>query len=62
LKIVRVPSSLRGPAAWRVAAWNLGANAKPMPATSIDRVIAAGSLSIAMPSASSTSAEPQRED
>jgi hypothetical protein len=62
LKIVRVPSSLRGPAAWRVAAWNFGANAKPMFATSMHRVICAGSASIATPSRSSTSAEPQRDD
>ena len=58
LKMVRVPSSTRGPAAWRIEAWWRGAIRKTMPASAST----AGSRSIGtssvMPSAASASAAP----
>ena len=59
LKAVRTPSSRRGASAWRVEAWNLGANRNVQPtASSADCTVAVGA-SIRTPSASSTSALPQ---
>ena len=61
LKIVRVPSSRRTGAAWRIAGWCDGANMKPKPRRSIDSAIRSGGCSSVNPSASSTSAEPDAE-
>src|SRR3954452_6135291 len=60
LKIVRTPSSLRTGTTWRIAWWWWGANMKPKPHSSMQAATAAGSRSIRAPSASSTSAEPDR--
>ena len=60
--MVRVPSSRRGPPAWRVAAWNTGANMKPMRASLRHRSTTSTGASMTTPRASSTSAEPARDD
>ncbi len=56
---MRTPISLRGPTAWRVAAWKRGANRKVQPTSSSAFCTVAVGASIRIPSASSTSAEPQ---
>ncbi len=53
-----MPSSRRGPSAWRVARWCAGANRKPKPTASMQRAMASGGSSMRTPSASSTSALP----
>src|SRR4051812_46212774 len=60
LKIVRTASSLRTGTTKRVAPWCAGANMKPKPTSRMQRATAAGSRSMRTPSASSTSAEPDR--
>ena len=60
LKIVRTASSLRTGTTKRVAPWCAGANMKPKPTSSMQRATASGARSIRTPSASSTSAEPDR--
>ena len=60
LKIVRTASSLRTGTTKRVAPWWAGANMKPKPASSMQRATSPGPRSIRTPSASSTSAEPDR--
>src|SRR5919204_362553 len=60
LKIVRPASSRRTGTTKRVAWWWVGANMKPKPASSMQRATASGPRSIRAPSASSTSAEPDR--
>src|SRR4051794_29235661 len=60
LKIVRTASSFRTGTTKRVAPWWAGANMNPKPACSMQRATASGSRSIRTPSASSTSAEPDR--
>ena len=62
LKIVRVPSSTRAPATWRMAPWWRGAIMKPIPAPRIERSTSATSASMLTPSAVRTSAEPARDD
>ncbi len=60
--MVRVPSSTRGPAAWRIEGWWRGANRNTQLAArrmSGSRAIGASTLT---PSAASTSAPPVRED
>ena len=60
LKIVRTASSLRTGTTKRVAPWWAGANMKPKPTSAMQRATASGLRSIRTPSASSTSAEPDR--
>src|SRR5918994_23175 len=60
LKIVRTASSLRTGTTKRVAPWWAGANMNPKPACSMQRATASGARSIRTPSASRTSAEPDR--
>ena len=62
LKIVRVPSSTRAPATWRMAPWWRGAIMKPIPAPRIERSTSATSASMLTPSAVRMSAEPARDD
>src|SRR6516162_9581219 len=62
LKIVRVPSSTRAGATWRVALWWRGAIRKPRPISHRQRRTIAKSASILTPSAVSTSADPDREE
>src|SRR3954470_750797 len=60
LKIVRTASSLRTGITNRVAPWWAGANMNPKPTSLIHRATASGLRSIRTPSASRTSAEPDR--
>ena len=60
--MVRVPSSTRGPAAWRSAAWWRGAMRNTMPARSSTAGSRSSGTSVFTPSAASTSAAPERED
>src|SRR5690349_11132069 len=60
LKIVRTASSLRTGTTKRVAPWCAGANMKPKPTSLMQRATASGLRSMRTPSASSTSAEPER--
>src|SRR4051794_18573324 len=60
LKIVRTASSLRTGTTKRVAPWWAGANMNPKPTCSMQRATASGVRSMRTPSASSTSAEPER--
>ena len=62
LKIVRIPSSLRGPIACRIAEWWAGANINPTPRVSIQDLTWVASRSIRTPAASSTSADPDFEE
>ena len=62
LNTVRVASSRRTGAAWRIAGWCACAKRKPKPSSSIDRSIFSGGSSSRKPSASSTSAEPVCDD
>ena len=62
LNTVRVASSRRTGAAWRIAGWCACAKRKPKPSSSIDRSILSGGSSSWKPSASSTSAEPVCDD
>ena len=62
LKVVGTPSSLRAGPAKRMAAWNFCAKQNAMPASSMQRTTPAGPRSIATPSSSSRSAEPQADD
>src|SRR6266545_3445097 len=59
LKAVRIPSSFRGPTAWRVEAWKPGAKRKVQPTSSRQRWTTSTGASIRTSSASSTSALPQ---
>src|SRR6185503_11835492 len=62
LNTVRTPSSrLTGPA-WRMAGWWAWANMNPNPTSSMQSATSAGARSIRTPSASSTSADPLRDD
>src|SRR4051812_27630644 len=60
LKMVRTASSLRTGTTCRVAPWCAGANMKPNPASRMHSATAAGGRSMRTPSASSTSAEPDK--
>ena len=60
LKIVRTASSLRTGTTKRVAPWWAGANMNPNPTSLMQRATASGLRSMRTPSASSTSAEPDR--
>ena len=60
--MVRVPSSTRGPAAWRVDGWWRGANRKTQLAARRMLGSSAIGASTLTPSAASTSAPPVRED
>src|SRR5215211_6575434 len=60
LKIVRTASDRRTGMTWRVAPWWAGANMKPKPTSSRLRPTCSGVRSIRTPSASRTSAEPDR--
>ena len=60
LKTVRTASALRTGTTCRIAWWWSGANMKPKPAPSMQSATCSGPRSIRAPSASSTSAEPQR--
>ncbi len=51
---------MRTATTWRIARWWWGANMNPKPTASMHSATAAGSRSIRAPSASSTSAEPER--
>ena len=62
LKIVRVPSSTRVGATWRVALWWRGAIRKPMPNSHRQARTIERSASMLTPSAVSTSAEPDFDD
>ena len=62
LKIVRVPSSTRGPAAWRIEGWWRGANRKAQFAARRISGSRSSGTSTFTPSAASTSAPPVRED
>ena len=60
---MRVPSSTRGPATWRMAPWWRGAIMKPIFAgLASASSITATSASTLTPSAVSTSEEPEREE
>ena len=59
---MRTPSSRRTGAACRMAGWCAGANRKPMPTRSITAATRPGGTLLVTPSASSTSALPQREE
>ena len=61
LNAVRTPISRRVGPAWRIAGWNDGANRNAKPSSRIARPAESASWSIRMPSASSTSAEPDLE-
>ena len=62
LNTVRTPSSrLTGPA-WRMAGWWAWANMNPNPTSSMQSATSAGARSMRTPSASSTSADPLRDD
>ena len=56
-----MPSSWRTGATWRIAGWWARANMNPKPSSSIERAIRSGDCSSAMPSSSSTSADPAAE-
>ena len=58
LNTVRIPISLRGGPANRMAGWNAGANMKPTPTSRRHRSTLSGPRSILTPAASSTSALP----
>jgi len=58
LKIVRIPSSLRGPMTAFIAGWKTGASMNPIPSVSIASSTAGGSASTSAPATSSTSALP----
>ncbi len=60
LKIVRTASSFRTPATCFIAGWWLGANMNPNPTSSMQRATSRGPRSMRAPSASSTSADPDR--
>src|SRR3954463_6699532 len=60
LKIVRTASSLRTGTTKRVAPWWAGANMKPKPTSLMHRATSGGLRSMRTPSASSTSADPDR--
>ncbi len=62
LKAVRMPSSLRGAAAWRIAGWKAGAKRKAIPTSSTQLRTPSGLRATATPSSSRTSALPQRLD
>jgi hypothetical protein len=62
LKMVRVPSSTRGPATCRMAPWWRGAIMNPIPASRIACSTTGNSASMFTPSCARTSAEPDRED
>jgi len=62
LKIVRIPSSLRGPMTAFIAGWKTGASMNPIPSVSIASSTAGGSASTSAPATSSTSALPDEED
>ncbi len=59
---MRVPSSTRTGATWRMEAWWVGANMKPTPASAMQAVTLAGSSPTFTPSAVRTSAAPEREE
>ena len=61
LKIVRVPSSTRGPAAWRIDGWWRGANRKAQSAARRMSGSRSSGTSTLTPSAASTSAPPVRD-
>ena len=60
LKAVRTPSARRAAAACFIEGWNVGAKKNPMPASSSDCSTAAGGHATVTPSASNTSALPER--
>ena len=62
LKMVRRPSSTRGPATWRMALWWRGAIRKPMPASRMECSTSARSASRLTPNAASTSAAPHFDE
>ncbi len=62
LKVVAMPSSRRGTAAWRMAGWKAAEKQKVIPASSATSATRAGVRSRRMPSASSTSAEPDCDE
>ena len=62
LKVVAMPSSRRGTAAWRIAGWKAAEKQNVMPASSATSATRAGGRSSRMPSASRTSAEPDCDD
>ena len=62
LNAVGTPSSRRVGITWRMAGWYRGAKQNPIPTSSIQRATEAGGRAICTPRASSTSAEPVREE
>ena len=62
LKMVRQPSSLRGPMACFMAPWWAGANMKPTPISSTQRATSSGFMLRLMPSFSNRSALPLFEE
>ena len=61
LNAVRTPISRRVGPAWRIAGWNAGANRNAKPTFRRAAAAESASWSIRTPSASSTSAEPDRD-